>query len=549
MKPETPSFRFQVFSHERLVRFWVSPELKKYEALLRQMNEADIRHNRETVMIKENRLRTVYRTRFSFIESPVLIKSFHFPTVRRVLRGWFAPYADRELANAGAARQRGIPTAKPLFLIRKRNGWRPTMSLLGYQFLEGSSLYLYLSVKEALSYDKRLQLMRVAGEFTALLHERGGIHRDYHAGNLLILKDESLALIDLFPLSFVKSLTEKNRIDGLAHLVASLMPLVGKAGIDELMDGYREATRVPLSAEAEDKIMKRQQEIQRRHEISRSRRCMKNSSQFYQVRFPYLRIAARRDLTVEDIFSFLGDFNTLYREHPENALKNSPESVIFRVDRPGQIPFCVKWYKKRGGLDDLKEWVRGGRVLRAWKAGNGLAARGIPVATPYAMVKTRQGGVLLMEAVEGVELDRLLFQLLLLKGQAVWRLKRNLAEHLGHLMGLLHHKGIFHADMKACNIMVAEEDEFPSVTLMDYDYVRFFDTLPMKLMMKNLVQLNNSIPSGISRSLRLRFLRAYVGNYPDAPSEKDLFRMVWEESRDKSIVYVTDRGDRKESWR
>lgn len=152
-----------------------------------------------------------------------------------------------------------------------------------------------------------------------------------------------------------------------------------------------------------------------------------------------------------------------------------------------------------------------------------------------------------MEALEGIELDRLLSGITL-KGRTVLRIKRNLTDRLGYLIGLLHQKGIFHADLKACNIMVKKEDDISSIKLVDYDHVRFTNTLPLKYVVKNLAQLNSSVPRGISRSLRMRFLRAYVSKHPDAPHKKDLFRMVWEESKDKPIVYVTDHGDRMESW-
>ena len=67
-------------------------------------------------------------------------------------------------------------------------------------------------------------------------------------------------------------------------------------------------------------------------------------------------------------------------------------------------------------------------------------------------------------------------------------------------------------------------------------------------MIKNLIQLNNSIPRKISRGVRYRFLRAYKRQFPNAPEIRDLFREVWKESQGKTIVYVTERGDRIESW-
>ncbi len=532
----------------RLERFWIAPALQGVAARVRNLSEAEIRRNRNAVILKENRLRAVYRVRLPYLDFPVLIKFFRYPTFRRTLRGIFTPYEDRELQNARVARNRGIPVADPLFLIRRRRGWRPVESLIAFRYLEGSSLHRYLSVKEALPYAERLRLMRLAGKFTALLHEKGGIHRDYHAGNLLILRDGSLALTDLFPLSFGDAIKEKERIEGLAHLIASLLPIVGQSGIDELLDGYRERSLAPLSAEDEDRILSRAIRIQRHHEASRAARCMKNSSQFYQVRLPRLRISARRILPLEEVQAVLRDFQRAYREHPEEALKNAPESVVIKLENARQIPLCVKWYRKRGRLDSLKEWARGGRALRAWKAGNGLAARGISIATPYAMAKTPEGGYLLMEIAEGIGLDRLMSRLVALKGETVRRLKRNLADSLGYFVGTLHAKGIYHADMKACNVLASTENETPSLKLIDYDYVKFFDTLPAKFVIKNLVQINTSVPKEISRSLRFRFLRAYAENFRGAPEKKRLFREVWERSRGKTIVYVTDQGDRKDRW-
>ncbi len=530
-----------------LARVWIAPILGPHEVEIRRLDETEIRRDTNTVILKENRIRTVYKARFPFFEGPVLIKSFHFPTARRILRGMITPYADRELARALVARKRGIPVAEPLFLIRRRRTWRPVSSMVAFRFLEGISLYDVFSDRKRYPREIRQRWLWTAGEFTARLHEKGGRHRDYHAGNLLVLSDGTFVLIDLYPLSFgAAPLADKNRIEGLAHLVASLAPFMDRNDLQNLLEGYR--SRMPLAGGEWEKVLIRQREIQRHHERSRSRRCMENSSEFYQTRFAGGRIAARRawppDVIREVVATFLED----YRNAPDAALKNAPESVILRIEAPNHQMVCVKWYRKRGVLDRWKERLRGGRVQRAWKAGNGLMVRGIPVAVPYAMAKAPQGGFLLMEALRGTELDRWLVRVLEQRSSGGYHRLLRMAETLGTLLGHMHEKGIFHADMKACNIMVEKTEKIPRISLMDYDRVEFFDTLPRKFMIKNLIQLNNSIPRKISRGVRIRFLRAYRRQFPDAPEIGHLFREVWRESRGKAIVYVTEHGDRIEQW-
>jgi len=529
------------------IQFWCAPELAAFTSQLQHLSEKEIRDTRGTLIIKENRHRTIYRARLPFSESPILIKSFRFPGARRSLRGLLNSYAIQELSHAMEAIERGIPIAPPLFLLQARKGWQITTSLIGYRFLEGSSLHVYLSVKEAMPYEKRLQLMRTAGEFTALLHNRGGIHRDYHAENLMMLRTGAIALLDLYPLSFRPHLSEKNRIEGLAHLVASLLPIVGQPGIDELLDSYSKVTHLPLP-HIKRRIMARQRALQQRHEISRAKRCMKNSSDFYQKRLKGFRIAARRSFSPEIIFALLDRFKKNYRSEPQNTLKNSPESVILTLTIPEHTPVCIKWYRKRGTLDQIKEKLRGGRALRAWKGGNALIARNIPVAQPCAMVNTETGGYLIMEAAEGTELDRLLSKIAPLRGTYTNRIRKNTADALGHLMRTLHQKGVFHADMKACNILARLEGETPVLNLVDYDHVRFFNNIPVKYILKNLVQLNTSIPKEVTRSLRFRFLKAYLEGFPVFDSAKTLFRRVWNASKNKTIVYVSNKGDSITSW-
>jgi hypothetical protein len=78
--------------------------------------------------------------------------------------------------------------------------------------------------------------------------------------------------------------------------------------------------------------------------------------------------------------------------------------------------------------------------------------------------------------------------------------------------------------------------------------VKIFDNIPTKFVLKNLIQLNTSIPVEITRSLRFRFLKAYLKAFPVFDNAKTLFKIIWKASKDKTIVYISDRGDISTSW-
>ncbi|MBW1660200.1 MAG: hypothetical protein JRJ48_06860, partial [Deltaproteobacteria bacterium] len=113
---------------------WVSPDLEGFRDAILELTEEAIRSEPSTHIIKENRHRSVYKTRLPVLESPVLVKSFHAPKFTRVLKGLFASYGVRELAHALAAAERGIPIASPLFLLERRKGFKVSECLLGYRY-------------------------------------------------------------------------------------------------------------------------------------------------------------------------------------------------------------------------------------------------------------------------------------------------------------------------------------------------------------------------------------------------------------------------------
>jgi tRNA A-37 threonylcarbamoyl transferase component Bud32 len=122
--------------------------------------------------------------------------------------------------------------------------------------------------------------------------------------------------------------------------------------------------------------------------------------------------------------------------------------------------------------------------------------------------------------------------------------KLDLSRKLGRLIGRLHSLNIYHADLKACNIMLS--DDRSAFFFLDTDRVNQFRCLSAKRRLKNLVQINTSIPKYISKSQRMAFIIAYAKAVSENP--KKLFRKIWDLSQGKPIVYTTRDGDKIESW-
>ena len=83
----------------------------------------------------------------------------------------------------------------------------------------------------------------------------------------------------------------------------------------------------------------------------------------------------------------------------------------------------------------------------------------------------------------------------------------------------LHHRGVYHGDLKACNLFVDRRpDDRVALTILDYDRVEFPDRpVPWRRRVKNLAQLHAAVTTHVSRSARCRWFRRYAadGEYRD----------------------------------
>ena len=375
------------------------------------------------------------------------------------------------------------------------------------------------------------------------IHEAGLYHRDFHAGNFL-WHQGSLFLTDLHDARVLQRLSLRKRLWSLTHLLLSLKSIWGEREEIRFLETYffGEPSLLQKREEYLEQIHDDMDRLQKRHWRSRTKRCLKESTEFTIEKVDRTRCYRRRDFPLDQVQAALREHRTLIREKPFALAKYSPEVVVSIIE-VGPQKIGMKQFLPSHRLDRWKERVRRSRGLKAWVGGNGLRARGVPSVKPLALVERKDWrgwheSWLLMEAFEGgQELDRFLFS-----GFKDLQEKRRFVLEFARWFSHLHQKGIFHKDMKTCNILVVKNGGSWNFFLLDLEDVRFDQPMTEKKFFKNLLQLNTSTPRSMTRADRLRFFKECVRLNPIVANSKMFLKRLSDESRKRGLVYVSPQG-------
>lgn len=246
-------------------------------------------------------------------------------------------------------------------------------------------------------------------------------------------------------------------------------------------------------------------------------------------------------------------------------LKDAPESAVVILELPGYPKVCVKELRWRGWAHALKAIFRPTQGLRSFRNGLRLQDMGFGAAAPLALIRKTVAGLpttewVIMEVIpDALEFDRYILQ----REATSWTTeeRRGFVRTFGRCIGSLHSHGIFHSDLKTCNILVDARiatqsrtsekapDRPVRFTLVDYDDVMVGKAVSDKRKLKNLVQIFLSTPIVIRATDRLRFLSEYSLHAGiDRKGRRELARNVLKEARGRDILYVGFDGDVTEKW-
>jgi tRNA A-37 threonylcarbamoyl transferase component Bud32 len=460
----------------------------------------------------------------AWIES---MKYFILPS--KAQKEWFIAYQFQK-------RYLNIP--KPLGWIEKRHRG----------FLK-ESYYLSETIGSGVSFIE--DSMRLRDPFSLLelakvvknIHDAGLFHKDLHGGNFL-WDGESFFLTDLHRAKIVKSLSLSQRLWNLSQLFHSLRSTWEEKDQIQFIEKYFEKEPLYFRKKEEmlQKIHSLMDRLQMRQWKSRTKRCLKESTEFSIKKEKGVQYYHRRDFSLDCLKRVIEEHQYLVREKPFSLVKNSPK-VIVSLLNDGENKVCVKQFCYPHFWDCFKELFRHSKGLKSWMGGNGLRVRRIPSLLPLGFVEKRSGlglmeSFLVMKTSEvEKELDRYI-----LKGFEDFREKRLFIKTFAQWLSHFHKMDLYHKDMKTCNIMVSENGETWDFHLLDLEDIELDEKVDEKKLFKNFLQLNTSTPKIITRADRLRFVREYFNFRPVIKNRKYFLNQLVIESRRMGFIYVSPNG-------
>jgi len=383
-----------------------------------------------------------------------------------------------------------------------------------------------------------------AGRFLARFHLARFSHRDTHAENILARigngrpPEVHLFMLDLHSLLLRWRLGRRHRERNMAFLMKSLRfcPVTTADRIRFLrsylatMRGCAEdgvsghALRVWTRG-----VTKRAAQVRRDYWRGRTRRCLLNSSRFTVERTDLGRVHRLREYSP-------GQLERAIQSHREalgrgEFLKRSPETNVTRVPAPGgEGPrLCVKEFCSRGLGHRLKDWLRPSPARRSWVASQALTVREIPTPRAVALVEPRRGllralvsprdnshYLITEDAGEAEPMNRYVRRRFSgAAGRRAFADKVAFLHCVADFLHALHAHGAYHHDLKSSNVLVRERAAPAGgvsweIALVDLAAVTFHRRLSDSKRIKNLAQLNASLPKAISWADRIRFLRDYA---------------------------------------
>lgn len=442
---------------------------------------------------------------------------------------------------------RGVPTVTPLaFGERRRWGILRESFFVSKRIVACEPLHT-LVMREAEkahppSYPaKKREFIRQLARLIALIHAKGIDHKDLHAGNILVENngDTRFYLLDLDRAKIHTPLSRRKRVAALSQFAMFFTLFVSRADRLRFFKEYYRQDPMPWSGyqewarRIESKTQAKTNGLYRRRDKS----CLRENKHFCRFEVPPYRGFFRTQAVRGPLADVLRDPEKLFREAKEAPLKRSREKTVkrFPLTLHGEtIDVIMKRYRPPTPWELFKDLFRMSKGKKCWVAANALYQRRIPTARPLACVEEKKWGLVrksyfLYEFVPHSYVLTLYLRHRFVSPltPAQLQMKRALLSQCAHFVRRLHDRGIYHADLKASNILVREEgSRLFQFYLIDLDHVAICRRLSRYRRYRNLMQLNKSILNRrvITWSDRLYFLQAYLRFSSRDPQ---LIRRIW----------------------
>lgn len=487
---------------------WATPPPDALVRLAAELDAGRLPPDRQ--VLKENRLRTVWAV--PGVAGGVLLKRYRRRPGEVLKTAVLGGRAEREYRAMESLVRVGLPTPRPWAHALREDQGEPVEWLLGRLVPRARTLAEALEQAMADGAPARAeQLVDAALEVVARLHDHPLLHRDLHAGNLLVGPDDRPQIIDLHSLWHVRRLRDAHRWHNLARLFASLRVLVDADDLPRWCARYAAARgEAPERVVAE--VTRASAAFHADYVRGRTARCLVRSSEFVPERHARGRLLRRRRYEREQLDADLAAHQDAVRRG--DLLGDAAAAQVSLVGTDGAAPRVVKHFRRRGPGRALRQALGRGRARSAWVAARRCELEGLPTPAGLALLEHADGSaVLVCEARPGAPTLR--------DHVAAHGLDADLATALGHVLGRLSRAGLRHDDLSAKNLLVCPgppwqprdlrlrpDPRWPDIQLIDLDNMTVTDRHDPAALERMLGQLAD-LPVEPSRTDRQHFARGF----------------------------------------
>ena len=419
-------------------------------------------------------------------------------------------------------------TAEPVAVGEKRH-----FGILKDCYIISKAIPNTLSVKELLlaiqqspsgyNPSQKNLLVKNLISYVKTMHDCGIFHGELHAENILVNPDNTTVfyLLDLGRTQFTKKLPLSWRIQELSRLAYSIIDTCTNEEIKELITNYTNQLSKSKDREIFHKaVFKEVSGIKRRLWNSRTKKCLKDNNVFKLTTHNNYAINMRNEWNVNTLLALIDKHTLSLKKRLDTIIKVSPKIGITRVSVSNESikSVCIKEYRYPTLLKRFLFFLCGSPARKAWLAAHGLIALNLRTPKPIALFEEKkfariEKSFIIMEDISAcLPCNKYVSERFRNPCDAItFRRKKRFISYLAHSFRQLHDSNVYHADLKANNIMIMELPDTWNFFYLDLDRVCFDKTITLKKKIKNLSQLNASLPNCITYTDRLRFYRAYTG--------------------------------------
>lgn len=558
-------------------------------------------------IVKSNPVRTV---KTITLEGGCVLYCKHYNA-----KGWrdlvkytvFGSKAKREWTNGIEILKRNIFTGEPVaYGEKKSNGFTSDNFLLIKAVPQSKPLGDILSDNEPeniLNFKERRMFLKRLTLFLADLHSKGILHKDIHTGNILVHtqiynflrktdyeaqigKRDNFSIIDLHDVHCKTALSTSCKINNLAFLLYSLTQYCSRTELFFVMKCYLKGCFADFDEKKVVKeINRRMIGTKRKHMLSRTKRCLNNSSAFAVQSWKCkeggnynqgkYKVFFRRSYDRKTIEDAITSHNSAKQMNSDCVIKDTSRVFVTAIPmasqpddcehNAGYAKLCVKEYINPNIFRQIREYFLSSRAERAWYAANGFIVRKLITPLPVAMLERIYNGRLISSFILTEFIEHAIPVYLYVtnplnnscqiagvntskpdehKSNVNIAVRRKLfIESFSRSFKNLHKANVYHADLKGGNILVKEIGENKwKFFYLDLDTVSFKKVITESEIIKNLTQLNASLPNDFSFSDRVRFFKNYTGRGKLTQYDKLLIRKIVKASIKRSHLWKHGKG-------